>query len=708
MQSGEHGTYTRLVAPIGSDRDFETTRIGREVRIVLTPPADFDTSTVFRRLNAGRLDALDAEGDLSLTLGCACRVEASRYLDTYLVLDIYDDPEADAEAAALLEAGSVEVPPPQVDNAIPNRPAAELSGSPTLLLMDLANAGSMLRPNGAAHNDEQGAMTPVESLAFAPPEVEDRHAAASHAEPEAAPAASEAPHPEQAHDQPHPDMDLGGTASSLAEQLSRAASAGLLDAAATAPRALGDPMPHREEDPPPAATPVPEPHPEGQLPIRAANAFDVVLDRNGGIGGAGSALTCSNRIGDVSGWASGLGFEQDIGTLRQGVIDARGQVMPRAAVRLARFYIYYGFGAEAEYWLTQLDDPPEAELSMARYLDDRPGPNFARVETLALCSGTDLLWRFVDADSFPDLSQRQRQEMRLAFARLPLGLRRILGPDFARRLNEAGYHEDATEIREALGRGDTLDADQELLLALETSDDPPPHDSAERLEETMQRAGPDAHRAMLQYLALARRENSAVDDAHIIAAEAMLREDPGVRSTGGLWHEVILAHAARGDSESLFGMLDELEGAPAAARAAIETSVVETLLEADEMAALVVLSTRMATAEGGPRLPRELSSEVHERLLSLGLDALASAYAPAGDGPGPDAPAPMPSRNWAAAAAGTEGADAALAERLSALEAGNAPAADPEDTASLRAAIEDSRAMREMLSDLLGPELGGN
>ncbi|MCB1329986.1 MAG: hypothetical protein KDK28_11310, partial [Maritimibacter sp.] len=103
VQSGEHAGFTRLVARIGADTDWELTRDGRDLRIAFTPEAPaFDLSGVFQRIPRDRLAAITDDEGLELSLGCDCRVDLSRYQQRYLVIDISDapappDPDPDPE-----------------------------------------------------------------------------------------------------------------------------------------------------------------------------------------------------------------------------------------------------------------------------------------------------------------------------------------------------------------------------------------------------------------------------------------------------------------------------------------------------------------------------------------------------------------------------------------------------------------------------------
>lgn len=719
VQTGEHGDYTRVVIPLGTERTFQLEGDGNSRVVILDPPGEFDTRSALRPLSAGRLLAIAAtDGSVALDLGCNCEIEAYRYQERFLVLDIYDGTEIAEEEPAPAPRPSETAPIPETVPALPAdaptvarataalrayRPTAPLDTDlfqrvyapiPRLASLDREPAGQseMLTVDGMPEpEDEAPPATPSNptDVVSAPVEVEPQSTMDT---------ANEMPEREPEQMVGAPAEGLSDTADLLTQQLARAAAAGLLETSVQEPSVTSPPAGPEEMD----ETMEPDVA-EGDpllsgLPVRAANAFDVAANRDSGLSAIAAALSCAQPIGDMQSWSSGLGFDQELGALRQAAFGSDGALLRGPTIALARYYIYHGFGAEAVSWLSELEDPPDTELSMARYLDDRPGPNFPQVETLALCSGLDLLWRFVDAPDFQELALSQRQEMRLAFSGLPLGLRRMIGPDFVRRLAAEGYQDDATDVREALSRGPTLPDAETLVLEMETTDDRPTRRETEALEEQLQVAGPDAARVMREYLAARRQANDPPEEGRLLAAEALLRETSPARSEGSLWHEVLLARTLLGEMDSAFPMLDELSDAATATRQAIEASVVGILLDQGDDASLIVMSARLASQTDGHGLPNPLRVGVFDRLTAFGLDDLAEPFRL-----GPNDPDPLPAapaQNWAASA-GTDGPAAAVARRISNLEAADATL-NPESPDDVRAALDDSRALRAELAELLG------
>ena len=98
IRSGDHVGFTRLVARVGADRDWQMTRTGDSVLIRFTPDAPgFDLSGVFTLIGRNRLTEISAGDGLRLDLACACTVTLERYQDQFLIIDINDTPYSPSE-----------------------------------------------------------------------------------------------------------------------------------------------------------------------------------------------------------------------------------------------------------------------------------------------------------------------------------------------------------------------------------------------------------------------------------------------------------------------------------------------------------------------------------------------------------------------------------------------------------------------------------
>lgn len=193
IQSGEHDSFSRLVLTLPPGTEWEIEKSDRNVRIELSDRTQtFDTSTIFDFIPRDRLaEARDlGAGVLGLTLECTCEVDAFRFGDQYLVLDIEDGneperPKARAPVLPVVLDNRPRGPVPPLGFAIEPEPVDELADrQPSLseareqLLTELGRAASqglvtakpVTRPEPNVVPDTQTARQEAAPVPIAPPE----------------------------------------------------------------------------------------------------------------------------------------------------------------------------------------------------------------------------------------------------------------------------------------------------------------------------------------------------------------------------------------------------------------------------------------------------------------------------------------------------------------------------------------------------------
>lgn len=695
VQSGDHPGFTRLVLPIGADRDWELQqRSETEWALTTTPPVDgFDIGATFDLIQRTRLTALTAEDDLTLSLACACDVESFRFNGRFLVIDISDpDPNAaSAEAPVSPDVAAREA----AAAALPD--LADLLAAPT----DLPPVS--LRPDPTLADPYQD---PVDEPTAEDPAVENPR--------------------------------LAEAAEIMAQQLARAAAAGLLDAALDQPMTMGDPPPSHENEPEPSAEHATEaPHapmedhpadderfPSGPLPIRAETAFDTTIQLDFPIGPPLGAAGCDGTPLDVREWASGLGFDHELGDLRQTLYDERDVLTEDGATRLAQYYLHYGFGAEARSWLSQLEDPPEDLLFVADLVDGAASAPFPVVEAPEDCSQGELLWRYMAGAVEPELTSADTAAIQRAFGELPSGLRDLLGPRLARQLAEEGLIGTARNIRDAVERGGRVDTATLRALDFDLGIAAPATESETRaaLAEALRDDGGDPVSIMAMALAFDRSTGQRPAMSRLVAAEALLRESGDGPETDTLWHEVLLGHAALGQIDEALNMLND-PSRDGEIRASALTDLIAERVLVDDIAALVVLAYTHGAdwrPEGSAagRVQVQAIAMLREAGLFEAAQILRDVRRPLVL-PAPNT-APVETedeivsawrdRDWARLAEAATGAHGDIAARMASLSpadtAPNSPQdADPAvatpDLDAMEEAVGDSRALRATVAELL-------
>ncbi len=173
---------------------------------------------------------------------------------------------------------------------------------------------------------------------------------------------------------------------------------------------------------------------------------------------------------DVGAWSNGLPLMAQSPELSRQLVSEFDTPNPEALHDLARLYIRFGFGAEAEALLAAFAEAPIADrvllIDLARAVEGRPVSPDGPLALAEACPGNHGLWLalggtapvYHDAESFG--------RAQAAFSALPVDLRLLLAPGFIERLLEAGHAEEARLIHETAVRpGETAEAAADLDLA---------------------------------------------------------------------------------------------------------------------------------------------------------------------------------------------------------------------------------------------------
>lgn len=688
VQSGDHPGFTRLVLPIGADREWNLDQdLNGRWDLTLTPSVDgFDTSAAFNLIQRTRLTGLTATQVLSLELACACTVTSFRHDARYLVIDIAD-PD-------------------------PNAPAPEIADP------EVADPGASDRAAAAA------ALPNLATLLGSPDGLPDIAAPSVDAAP---PVVAESPE----HTAPNPR--LAEAAQIMAEQLARAAASGLLDIAPQQEMTTGDPtdetrqspdVPLDAEAPAIETAATPDPHgapiepPSGPLPIRAETAFDTTLPSELPIGSPPAEASCANDPFVIADWSDGDSLFQNLGALRRDLYDERDVLTTDGAMELAQHYLYYGFGAEALYWLEQLADPPVELLHVAALVDGAETAPFLTVDSTDSCTQGELLWRYMAGAVTSPLTAEDTAAIQRAFGNLPPGLRDHMGPRLAMRLVEDGYAGTARNIRDVLHRGARVDAVALRMLDMDMgiSLDAAPAQLQQELAEALRDDGGDPVSVLTHALAFDRRVGALPPPARLIAADALIREVGRGNETDDLWRETLLGHAALGQIDEAIRRLGDTSRSEAA-RAEALTDLIAERVSVGDTAALVVLAHtygrdwRPEGSADGRIQVRAIAALREEGLFEAAQilrDVRRPLILPAPDIPldevEDDATLAWQEGDWTRLAETGIGAHASIASRLTRLNPDDPVAPLDEGSPnlqSLSATLTDSRAMRSEIADLL-------
>ena len=564
VTSGDHADFTRIVVQYPGAVDWQVGRIpdGYELRLPDSGTA-YDLTRVFDLIQKDRLAAIWADpgtGALKLTIACACYAIPFEDRPGPVVIYIRNGtPPAGSAFELALEAGA--------DASLPAaiaRPAV-----PPIRAMDPPLGDPVFDYDWTA----LALSPPPDPVAFAVGLL--------------TPAA--------------PRRDLDPLRQSLVEQLSRGASAGIVDMArptqASDPAADENPNPSVEvrtadqqqlilrqkgEADQPMTADGDACFSDEQLDIAswsiAASEFAAAEGGGAGESGHGAAASADNHAAagsaaaprgtstDAAGHDSiGGPLEKELAISMQfapamaNLIGEFDRPNREAIKRAVRFQLFLGFGAEARGLLRAMpiEDPDIAIWqSLARITDEEadPAPVFSG---MAACNTAAALWAVLADPKVLGVGQVQKTAILRAFSGLPTHLRQHFGPTLVDRFLAMQDFGTATVLRDAVTRSGETEADPEVQMMQAAIDKASgsPGASVARLESVAADSGPSNADAMAA-LVLQRAElGQEVSFDQVQAIEEYTKEREGSLEHEKFNRALTLAYAASGDFDRAFGNL---------------------------------------------------------------------------------------------------------------------------------------------------------
>lgn len=152
---------------------------------------------------------------------------------------------------------------------------------------------------------------------------------------------------------------------------------------------------------------------------------------------------------DISSWGHKDGFATGLSMWRQLIMKEFDEIDAVAAIGLAKHYIHYGFGQEAQATLDLLSypDPKIDHLRrMARIVDLGQDPSRSNTSWVTECGKEELLWFILSSERAPFLIDLEISAVQLAFEGLPQNLKQHLGPSLAEKFTLSGDNLTAESI----------------------------------------------------------------------------------------------------------------------------------------------------------------------------------------------------------------------------------------------------------------------
>lgn len=594
IRSGEHDGFSRLVLQVPPGTAWDLQQQGANATLELKGlNIRFDTSGVFDKIPKSRLTAIrqtDRGAPLNLALGCNCPVTAFLQSDVFLVVDIADP--TDQNRPQLMPA--------------PTGPAYRFAAGPSSTLPVLPSAlGQLTHPDHLPSHSPDHLPTPQR----------EQHAAMPLPKP-AQSATSGTARGDFRVTAPAAELNL--TQIRLLEEISRAANQGLLT-----PRTELDPA---SSDEPAPAKSVPE-----QLNLRATSRADLdrpqIQIRN--TPDTAESRCLPGELVDVPSWADDRPFAHQLGDLRAKLVSETGMFQEEAAIKLAQFYIFQGFGSEAASLLQKVNSTDQSSTilrAIAHQLDAPQPQRFDIFDDQRECATDVALWAFLAESGRPKAPAPDTATAILrAFSKLPKHLKKHLGPRLSRQFLLAENPERASEVLRAIDPAHPEPEDAQTMVQADIDLKKGKTDSAQKaLQKVVEGQSEHSPQALIELIQTSYDSGKPPGKPLSGLADAYHTEFKGTDLGNALKRALILALIMENNFEQALSRYTEgLKTGDLQDKALVSDIYLAATDRADDSSFLALTLDDLQKID--QRLSQPALTQVAERILNLGFAEQAEA-----------------------------------------------------------------------------------
>lgn len=411
VRSGEHGAYTRLVLSVPLEADWSIDEGDRTARIRLSGHSDgFNTQDIFRRIDQARISSVQSTpSELFLELGCACEISTILESSNLLVIDVSERADQ-GEVRQILDIASS-------DLAFLGQGRLSFDGKPRNVSSTVTNVSPTSAPGRLPDFAQLSRPNPIFRQDGPSTRVLDEE------------------------DQPNKE-ELAQLQQQLAQGIGRAATRGILTAD---PNRSAVRLP--TGDGPIDLEMLIEQAARAELASAASNLRVHTSDDPGATEAvrqdlaSTTGLLCPDpTLVDVLGWTDGKPASVQFAAGRNALYGEFDRIDDGAVEKLAKTYLYFGFGPEARQ-IIELDPDLAARaeiwLEMADILEFGSVRGGSKLNSLGHCDSAVALWAVLAADASRGASDVNANAALRTLNTLPAHLRTYLAPLLSRRLLES-------------------------------------------------------------------------------------------------------------------------------------------------------------------------------------------------------------------------------------------------------------------------------
>ncbi|WP_226551546.1 hypothetical protein [Celeribacter naphthalenivorans] len=625
VRSGEHSGFSRLVMQFPSEVSWEFGRSGGQYEF-RTESADFtfQTGEVFQKIPRDRIKDIEVgPGYVRLTTPENVHADVFELRAGRLVIDVKDGApstvsefEADLSSEPNTDVSVTE--PARVEETLPET-ENQAATKDTLASSDGDDRFSSVNDDWIVEND------PVEL-----PIIMSKTAEQDNAHNTSASAFIDSLDQQMEIKSERVDE----LERQLLEQIGRAVSQGLLepDVSETEKVVEETRSYHEGQETPTQVTEKAETATEEPVQARSHIRIQSSIDReqnnqSGQNLTDGHGTVClDNTLVQIIDWGQPLEEGLDLPERRAAAIGEFDLPNPDGVKRLAQYYLYLTFGAEAKSVLKDFGVTVEGHdilSAMADIMDqgytDAPG----RLDKQFGCNGAVAFWSVIAKKDFNTWETYNLDSVLSTFSALPIHLRRHLGPSLSERFMAINDMDSAKYIQNAILRtegdhGDAFDLlDAELELADGNLDE-----GVQKLENIVDENGDTAPEALVELILTKAAGGAKIDQRLAENAEALAVEFRGNSYEGTLQNAALLARIYSGGADialrQVLALKPEHKFTDDQKNDLVSRALEELARQADDTTFLkVILAHRDAILT--EKLTNTARVEVSERLLEMGF-----------------------------------------------------------------------------------------
>lgn len=423
-------------------------------------------------------------------------------------------------------------------------------------------------------------------------------------------------------------------------QVGRAVSQGLLQAnlpdtelAAEATERLKSTQVSIKESVAPTLPSPPEVADTQHVSVQTAVDRDLKQSNSSNVGLESDAFCPPEEFLDIRNWGepplNGLLFSE----LRSQALGEFDQPNNSGVEKLAKYYLYLSFGAEAKVILDEFGVfvPNSGVLRViSDVMDNGYSDAYGTLGELSECTGAAGFWAAIASKEFDQDQEILGPQIASYFSGLPVHLRQHLGPELSERFISIGAVEIAKLIQNAISRveGDHGDAFDLLDVEMQISEGNF-ENVVESLDTIAKRDGPAAADALIRMIEVHFEQGTSIDQKTAELAEVLTIEHRGTPLEASLVRASILARIssgnpslaltslARSNTKSLLSADDQ--------RKLINTAALEFTMIFDDLSFAKEALTLKDT-EADIYLTDDTKFQISSRMLNIGFVEIASRF----------------------------------------------------------------------------------